>query len=239
MPYPQTVTRMRHIMAERYEVVIDFARHRPGTRIVLQNRNPKNNIAYPNIDKIMAFDVTDEPFSSANNEIPAALDPDCPVMNLQPSQSVKTRRIELRRQHGLWTVNGHTWDDVVASGFTLTEAKPVRDTVEIWELVNGSGGWQHPLHIHLIDFKLLDRNGRPPFAYERGPKDVVYLGENETVRVIARFEGVGKYMIHCHNLVHEDHDMMSQFEVVDPNAPGEDPLGRRARNGSFEPDDPL
>jgi hypothetical protein len=46
-------------------------------------------------------------------------------------------------------------------------------------------------------------------------------------------------MIHCHNLVHEDHDMMSQFEVIDPNAPGEDPLSRRARNGSFEPDDPL
>ena len=115
-------------MAERYEVVIDFAKYRPGTRIVLQNRNPKNNIAFPNIDKIMAFDVTDEPFSSTNNEVPAVLDPDCPVMNLQPSQSIATRRIELRRQHGLWTVNGHTWDDVVASGFRLTEAKPVRDT---------------------------------------------------------------------------------------------------------------
>jgi len=24
---------------------------------------------------------------------------------------------------------------------------------------------------------------------------------------------VGRYMMHCHNLVHEDHDMMVQFEV--------------------------
>ena len=24
---------------------------------------------------------------------------------------------------------------------------------------------------------------------------------------------VGKYMMHCHNLVHEDHDMMHQFSV--------------------------
>jgi hypothetical protein len=39
-----------------------------------------------------------------------------------------------------------------------------------------------------------------------------------------RFEGRGKYMIHCHNLVHEDHDMMSQFEVVDPGGPGPSPL---------------
>ncbi len=60
------------------------------------------------------------------------------------------------------------------------------DDVEIWELENKSGGWFHPVHIHLMDFKILDRNGGPPFPYERGPKDVVYVGENETVRVIAQ-----------------------------------------------------
>ena len=51
-------------------------------------------------------------------------------------------------------------------------------------------------------------------AHELGPKDVVYVGENEKVRVIMRFQPpAGKYMMHCHNLVHEDHDMMGQFEV--------------------------
>ena len=50
--------------------------------------------------------------------------------------------------------------------------------------------------------------------FERGPKDVVYVGENETVKVIARFgPQAGRYMMHCHNLVHEDHDMMGQFWV--------------------------
>jgi spore coat protein A len=239
MPYPQSVKKMRHIMAERYEIVIDFAKYPPGTRVVLKNTNPKNNISYPNIDKIMAFDVTDEAFDPSDNEIPAALYPDNPVMNLQPSQSVATRRLELERKHGLWTINGVTWDDIVASNFTKVLGRPVKDTVEIWELVNKSGGWQHPLHIHLVDFKILDRNGKPPFAYEKGPKDVAYLGENETVRVIMRFEGCGKYMVHCHNLVHEDHDMMTQYEVVDPAAPGDDPLGWRPRDGSLEPDDPL
>ena len=40
----------------------------------------------------------------------------------------------------------------------------------------------------------------------------------------------GRYMMHCHNLVHEDHDMMHQFAVgwkpgqPDPN----DPMGFRA-----------
>ena len=240
VPTPQVVKSMRHIMAERYEIVIDFAKYNPGTRIVLQNRNPKNNIAFANIDKIMMFEVTDDAFDPTDNEIPAQLFPENQTMNLDPSQSVRTRRMELKRRHGLWTVNGRTWDDVVASGFTLLEARPQKDSVEIWELVNDSGGWQHPMHMHLIDFKILDRNGKPPFAYERGPKDTAFLGENETVRAIVQFfEGTGKYMMHCHNLVHEDHDMMVQYEVVDPNNAGIDPLSFPPKNNADEGGDPL
>jgi FtsP/CotA-like multicopper oxidase with cupredoxin domain len=68
--------------------------------------------------------------------------------------------------------------------------------------------------VHLVDFKILDRNGRPPEPYEIGPKDVVYIGEGETARVIAKFgPRTGKYMMHCHNVVHEDHDMMTNWEV--------------------------
>ena len=44
----------------------------------------------------------------------------------------------------------------------------------------------------------------------------MYLGEEERVKVIARFgPQKGRYMIHCHNLAHEDHDMMVQFQVGD------------------------
>jgi FtsP/CotA-like multicopper oxidase with cupredoxin domain len=86
----------------------------------------------------------------------------------------------LRRENGQWTINGQTWDDVVASGFT-SSSSPGPDTVR-----SGSsatlGRWHHPLHIHFIDFKVLSRNGRPPMPHERGAKDVVFLGENETVR---------------------------------------------------------
>ena len=39
--------------------------------------------------------------------------------------------------------------------------------------------------------------------------------------MIGRFgPTTGKYMMHCHNLVHEDHDMMTNFDV---GATGEDP----------------
>ncbi len=93
-------------------------------------------------------------------------------------------------------------------------ADPDFNATEIWEFENSSGGWFHPIHMHLVDFKLLSRNGKAPFPYEVGPKDTVYVGESETVRLLVKFEHHrGRYMVHCHNLPHEDHDMMAQFSV--------------------------
>jgi spore coat protein A, manganese oxidase len=144
------------------------------------------------------------------------------IMDLRETDAVNygqaPRRLVLERSGGQWTVNGTTWQQVVDSNFTKTLGNPVQGTTEIWELANESGGWFHPLHIHLVDFKILSRNGRAPANYEMAPKDVCYLGPNESVRVIMRFDGLGRYMVHCHNLVHEDHDMMTQFAVVrDPS----------------------
>ena len=216
MPAPQTVTSMRHVMAERYEIVIDFAKYNPGTKIVLQNRNPPNNIDFPNTDKIMMFEVIDDAFDPADNEIPAVAVPgqpgDEPARRASP---VKTRQLEVERAQRAVD------DQRPRSGTTSSRAASrcsrrarSEGTVEIWELVNKSGGWLHPFHIHLIDFRILDRNGRPPFAYERGPKDIAYVGEGEKVRVHhASSSGTGKYMMHCHNLVHEDHDMMVQYRT--------------------------
>ena len=229
MPRSQTVTSWRHGVAERYEFLVDFARYRPGERVVLHNLSNPNNIDFANTDVVMAFDVTDEPFDTSDptwNRIPDEINPADEAMNLRESDSVRTRRLDFRRQGGQWTINGETWEDVIASNFQNVIAAPGLGDVEIWELANSGGGWFHPVHIHLIEFQILDRNGAPPFDYERGPKDVAYVGENETVRVLARFgPHRGRYMIHCHNLVHEDHDMMHQFGVgwkpgdPDPNDP--------------------
>ncbi len=222
MPVPQPVTQLRAGMAERYEVVIDFAKYPIGRRVVLRNLRQKNNIDYPNTDKVMAFDVVAPASTTANNTIPSSLDPNNPVMLLDPSQAVAQRTMRLRRKNEHWTINGEVWQDVIDSGYRKTFANPGLNDVEIWTIQNLSGGWFHPLHIHLIDFKILDRNGQPPMPHERGPKDVVYVGEDETVRVIARFGPQrGRYMVHCHNLVHEDHDMMTQFEV---GTGGDDPI---------------
>ena len=39
----------------------------------------------------------------------------------------------------------------------------------------------------------------------------------------------GRYMVHCHNLVHEDHDMMGQFEVRNSERPAHEPFADPAK----------
>jgi FtsP/CotA-like multicopper oxidase with cupredoxin domain len=261
MNQPQLVSSFRHGMAERYEVIIDFSKYKVGQKIQLLNDSPKNNIDYDTTKNVMQFEVVGEAPRDGtgnipNNTLPAQLNDNFDVMGLTAKDAKVTRNFKFERKNGHWTVNGETWEDVIDSDYKRAVANPGVGDVEIWELENKSGGWFHPVHIHLIDFKILDRNGKAPFAYELGPKDVVYVGENEKVRVIMKFDDArgrsedlkirqktdpaatilpareGRYMMHCHNLVHEDHDMMVQFEVGknggDPWSPGredKDPEG--------------
>ncbi|MGI8680702.1 MAG: multicopper oxidase domain-containing protein [Mycobacteriales bacterium] len=153
-------------------------------------------------------------------------------MALTRDQARQTTRLDGERSRaGGWEINDQMWMNVVASGFTDLVAHPELGEVQLWEIQNRRDDWFHPVHIHLVDFQVLSRNGSAPFAWERGPKDTVYVGPEETVQVLMRFatgEGSsgGRYMVHCHNLVHEDHDMMVQYQVgdADPAADPNDPM---------------
>jgi len=233
-PKVNAVTSWRHGVAERYEVLIDFRKYKPGTRIELRNLSNKNNVDFPNTDKVMHFEVVADTGAPDPYVIPGTLDlgPQpfanrgaIEVNKLKPEMAKARRTVRVERKHGLWTINGETWEDVEATNFRRVLGNPQPYDVEIWDLVNESGGWFHPLHIHLIDAKIIGRSNTPDkkaFAWESGGKDVFYLGENETVTALMQFttgdgNAGGRYMTHCHNLVHEDNDMMIQFAVGDPN----------------------
>jgi FtsP/CotA-like multicopper oxidase with cupredoxin domain len=234
MRKPQTVTQFTIGMAERYEIVIDFA-GLAGTTVRLLNAGVNNARDFDHTGKVMQFTVGRTVTSTAGNRVPADFGVGHPAMSLTPAMSTATRRLRLERSNSMWVINGETWDDVVQTNYEHVFANPEPNDVEIWEVENSSGGWFHPLHIHLVDFQVLSRNGGPPRPEERGPKDTVYVGEGQTVRLLMRFEHEdGRYMIHCHNLSHEDHDMMTQYQVghhdldcdsinTDPPQPGQAP----------------
>jgi FtsP/CotA-like multicopper oxidase with cupredoxin domain len=88
-------------------------------------------------------------------------------------------------------------------------------STEIWEFINNSNV-PHPMHVHAIQFKVLDRSGsRGLTPTETGWKDTVLVMPGETVRVIMNFNAPkGLYVFHCHNLEHEDNGMMANLEII-------------------------
>ena len=233
LPEAVPVTELVQAGAERYEVLVDFSGYRANDTVDLRNRSNRNNRDFDHTNEVMRFRVVDGDFPTAGNTMTPRL-PRIHAMDVEVSAATRTRRFELDHDDrtNVFKIDERTWEDVVDSGFTLLmtgkEPSPRPGDVEVWEFENHSGGWFHPMHIHLVDFRILSRNGRAPRPFEAGPKDTVYVGEDQTVRLLVEFAlppGApgGKYMVHCHNLPHEDHDMMQQF-AVGTLTPAYDPM---------------
>ncbi|HET6925580.1 MAG TPA: multicopper oxidase domain-containing protein [Hyphomicrobiaceae bacterium] len=93
--------------------------------------------------------------------------------------------------------------------------------VEHWTVVNGGGGWDHPMHLHFEEGVTLfrGRDGRDPIgATERlARKDVWRVGTtgDRSVTFQVQFgEYGGSYVQHCHNNVHEDFAMLMRMQVL-------------------------
>jgi manganese oxidase len=113
--------------------------------------------------------------------------------------------------------------------FGRISAAPKFGSREIWHLVNGGGGWDHPIHIHFEEGQILSRSvlgvASPPSPAEAGRKDVYRLRPNGTVTLTMQFrDWGGMYMEHCHNTVHEDNAMLLRWELDDGGAPMLRPL---------------
>ena len=110
----------------------------------------------------------------------------------------------------VWTINGRPYDPAAVA------ARPELGAVESWLLVNASAQ-SHYVHLHDVDWLVVQRNGVKPPPWERGLKETFRLDPGDTVLVAAKFtDHLGPYMVHCHMLSHEDHAMMTTFEVVPP-----------------------
>jgi FtsP/CotA-like multicopper oxidase with cupredoxin domain len=220
---PVPLTQLTLGPGERADLIMDFAGYSPGTEILLMNSAPAPYPGPPGvgvIPNVMKFVVTSP--SGHTGALPVALRP---IERLQETNAFQSRDFVLRKVDdpctgSRWAINDLGWHDV-------TEF-PVLGTTEIWNFINRSGV-MHPMHMHLVLFQVLDRQGFiisnnvvvpvgarvPVVPEEAGWKDTVKVNPNEIVRVIARFEDfTGRYPYHCHILEHEDHEMMRQFEVV-------------------------
>ncbi|CAM4078656.1 multicopper oxidase family protein [Lederbergia lenta] len=207
--------------AERADIIIDFSKWN-GKQFVLQNTNEEGNLGV-----IMQFKVMLPLSQRDTSQIPELLIPSQP---LDEHMAEKTRLLTLgaitdEYDRPMLLLDNRMWHDPVTE-------KPMLNSIEIWKFINLTP-FPHPIHIHLIEFKILHR--RPfdldifletgaieytgpaiePEKHERGWKDTVKVDTGTVTSVIMQFTNhVGDYVWHCHILEHEDYDMMRPFQVV-------------------------
>jgi FtsP/CotA-like multicopper oxidase with cupredoxin domain len=102
-------------------------------------------------------------------------------------------------------------------------------TVEIWEILNqhrAIRGW-HPFHLHVNDFDVLETSDEGlglRFYQDTIPlppqeMDAAGNAKDGMVRFCSRFvDFAGRFVYHCHFLIHEDEGMMAAVEVATPVA---------------------
>jgi spore coat protein A len=202
--------------SERIDLIIDFA-PAAGKQVALNN----------GYVQLMQFRVGSGKVDD-RSAFPTVLRS---VPRTPESSASKTRLLSLGEHHNhlgnatKMLLNGMHWH------MPVTE-NPVLNSTEIWTLINVTED-SHPIHLHLVRFQVLDRRRfdvalyetnrelrylgepEPPEPDESGWKDTVRAHSLMATRIIIRFEGyAGRYVWHCHNLEHEDNEMMRPYDVI-------------------------
>jgi len=168
-PNPVIVDSVYVGVAQRVDVIVDFAAFGPGAHVCLVNTLEQENGRGPTERSINSRDyyASDEDFFKANGQIlfevedeAVADDSRFPLFfrDLPPvdfSEVKRERLWEFDYDGGLWTINGDIYDP------NRIDAGIEQDSAEIWTFRNGGSGWHHPIHSHFTEFIILELDGKP------------------------------------------------------------------------------
>lgn len=205
LPGPHTTDSVYLSAGERADVVIDFSRYPVGTQLVLQNTTGSGPA--DQIGQVLRFDVT----RTAHD--PSVVPPVLRALRPLPAATAE-RSIELRMDEGGTAppkayIDGKTYDPDRVDSLVRHGAS------EIWTVTNPNKIVPHNFHMHLVQFRVLERNGKEPDPGEVGLKDTVMLMPGETVRLQATFDTYrGAYVYHCHMLDHSAMGMMATMKIA-------------------------
>ena len=201
---------------ERVELWADFTQDEVGSELTLQNLAFTGSKAFP----IMNVQVTQE--DSADATLPEVLSAPGFYVESEAHNRRRPRTFTMEMQHMSWLLNGRTYEmDAVARN----EIVRLGD-LEVWEFVNQSRhmAMPHPMHVHEVQFQVIEREVLPAFAaqsqelnqgyVDEGWKDTFLLMPGERAKILVKFDHfAGLYLYHCHNLEHEDRGMMRNYRI--------------------------
>lgn len=204
---------------ERADILVNFKNYTVGKEIYLMNNTFSGGAQGQQEFKIMKFIVSQQ--VNETFAVPSQLSV---IQRISPASSSKSRTMKIKGMMKGMTGNMggsmgsgmHTINDKIYDLDRVDETVQAGAT-EIWDFDNSAGDEIHPMHIHGVQFQVLERiGGRGTLiATENGWKDTVLVMPREKVRVIMTFpQEKGVFVFHCHNIEHEDDGMMLNFEVV-------------------------
>ena len=214
---PYEVTTVRLGPGERVEVLIDFGRHAVGQTPVLMSHpfaapGGMMGSGLPQGAQLQLMRFAVDRLTTRSRAIPGAFEP---IERYQPANAQRTQTFTLAMGGtgmgmGMTpTINGRSFD-----GARIDTQIALGD-LQVWDFVNTSGEF-HPMHVHGAQFQVVSRSSASLSSpTDLGWKDTVLVHPQETVRIAIRFDGYrGRYLMHCHNLEHEDAGMMANVEVT-------------------------
>lgn len=219
---PIPVKRLRLVVGERAEILVDLSKDKPGTSLDLMAYNSNQTFGFPGGEPDKGGDngslLNNSDFRVLNLQITASTPrhisqiPTTLTTNRFPLESEVTqkRTIKVTEGHPFFTLDNKSFDMHVVDQAVKLGA------TEMWTITNNEV-FGHAFHIHDIQFKIVSRSKGEVADYEKGWKDTVYVPKNQSVTVIAKFDDFASdtdaYMYHCHMANHEDGGMMGQFLV--------------------------
>lgn len=213
---PETVTSIMLAPGERADVLVDFSSLAIGNELFLVSKKYSTyNLQGRQAFNIMKFKV--DRTKKESFTLPLILSAIAP---LQSSSAVRTRLFDISPM--IDTMNKRGGMDSHSINGKIFDIERIDETVkagttEIWEFDNRMGDEIHPMHIHGVQFQVLQRMGgrNQLTATEKGWKDTVLVMPGEKVRLIMTFpDYIGIFVLHCHNLEHEDDGMMLNFKII-------------------------
>ncbi len=183
---------------ERCDAVVDFSLVPVGTEVTVVNA-----LGTGTTRDVLRFRVVRRAADDAR--VPGRLAEVEPLVPTGARREFVFRRGEVGGHDG-WTINDRPFEPGRSQADT-----PLGQT-ELWRFRTDV---HHPVHVHLDSFQVVRRGAHGPGPYDAGWKDTVDVRPGEVVDVAVRFSGFrGRYVMHCHNLEHEDMAMMATIRTV-------------------------
>jgi bilirubin oxidase len=231
---PVPVTRVKLMVGERIEILVDLSNDALGSSLNLKAYNSGQAFGFPGGEPNTTGDfgslLNNVDFNVLHINVGAATTSPTPITALPTTLVNNTywTAADATVNRAIAVTNGNpgpgsvpfNFDNVTYS-LTMTPKVVNLNAIEKWTVTNNNV-FGHSFHLHDVEFKIVARNGNATTVgtHESGWKDTFYLPKNESVTFVAKFDDFADsdvnhpYMYHCHFGGHEDGGMMGQFIVA-------------------------